>query len=89
MTLTYSVRLAIKPYDRGVFFSKPMAAAAFEVLVNTLAGKAQHKCSDFDKVNLIKQASMRNYFTSAQVRLAITRGCEPWLNSDRHQPPLG
>jgi len=71
MTLTYSVRLAIKPYDRGVFFSKPMAAAAFEVLVNTLAGKAQHKCSDFDKVNLIKQASMRNYFTSAQVKALI------------------
>lgn len=70
MALAYCVRLAIKPYDRGVFFSKPMASKAFGALEHTL-NDGQHKCSDFDKVNLIKHASMRNYFTSAQVKTLI------------------
>lgn len=78
VTLTYCVRLAIKPYDRGIFFSGPMSAASFHALLQTLSGKGEQQCSDFDKVNLIKQASMRNYFTSAQVRVRI-RATSDWL----------
>jgi len=75
IALTYCVRLAIKPYDRGVFFSKPMTKAAFASLNETLCGRGQQQCSDFDKVNLIKQASMRNYFTSIQVKALIDTVC--------------
>jgi hypothetical protein len=71
VTLVYCVRLAIKPYDRGVFFSQPMASVPFHALANTLAGNGLHKCSDFDKVNLIKQAAVRNYFTSSQVKALV------------------
>ena len=71
LALTYCVRLAIKPYDRGVFFSAPMKPKSFESMIQTLSVQGSHKCSDFDKVNLIKQASMRNYFTSVQVKALI------------------
>ena len=65
LQLEYSVRLAIKPYDRGVYFSTPMDGGAFKLLAETLASEA---LSDFDKVNLIKQAALRNYLTSHQVK---------------------
>ena len=113
LQLEYAVRLAIKPHDRGVYFSAPMENGAFKRLADTLASEARsgrtlapahrpahrthgvpmpgraratYTCtgtctctctctgtcmqalSDFDKVNLIKQASLRNYFTSHQVK---------------------
>jgi len=68
LTLTYAVKLSIKPYDRGVFFSQPMNAVSYSTLTSTLAGFSSQSSSDFDKVGLLKQAAMRNYFTSAQVR---------------------
>ena len=79
LAITYSVRLAIKPYDRGVFFSPAMTTAAFERLMLTLEGKTpgpersirpgvHPPPADFDKVSLIKQAATRNYFTSGQVK---------------------
>jgi len=71
LTLTYAVRLSIKPYDRGVFFSQPMAPDPFGALTATLTGQPGRGSSDFDKINLLKQAAMRNYFTSVQVRALI------------------
>ena len=65
LQLEYAVRLAIKPHDRGVYFSAPMDNSAFKLLAETLASEA---LSDFDKVNLIKQAALRNYLTSHQVK---------------------
>ena len=64
LQLEYAVRLAIKPPDRGVYFSAPMENGAFKLLAETLSSEA---LSDFDKVNLIKQAALRNYLTSHQV----------------------
>jgi len=61
----YVVRLAIKPYDRGVYFTAPMDPSAFQRLADTMHGEA---LTDFDKVHLIKQAGLRNYFTSLQVK---------------------
>ena len=46
-----------------------MATKGFKALEKTLSGKGEHKCSDFDKVNLIKQAALRNYLTSHQARV--------------------
>ena len=84
LALTYTVRLAIKPYDRGLFFSPPMSAAPLERLVATLeggggggggggseGGEAAAARPDFDKVSLIRQAATRNYFTSDQVRRLV------------------
>uniref|UniRef100_A0A7S2DWN5 DUF4476 domain-containing protein n=1 Tax=Haptolina brevifila TaxID=156173 RepID=A0A7S2DWN5_9EUKA len=71
MVLTYAVRLSIKPYDRGVFFSQPMATTPFNGLTATLNGHPGQASSDYDKINLLKQAAMRNYFTSIQVRALI------------------
>ena len=34
--ITYAVRLAIKPYDRGLFFSPPMSNPPFQRLLRTL-----------------------------------------------------
>jgi len=72
LTVTYSVRLAIKPYDRGVFFSPPMATADFKALsaALTYVGDAADlpPMSDHDRISLMKQAASRNYFSSAQVR---------------------
>ena len=42
-----------------------MDESAFKVLEETLHGD---KPNDFDKVNLVKQATLRNYFTTPQVR---------------------
>jgi len=64
-TVTYSVRLLVKPYDRGVYFSTPMGAGMFKQLLDTLSSEA---LSDFDKVNLIKQVALRNYLTCVQVK---------------------
>ena len=64
LNLTYSVKLAIKPYDRGVYFSQPMAANDYGALVQTLKGEGP---TDFDRLSLLKQAALRNYFTSTQV----------------------
>jgi len=61
----YTVRLAIKPYDRGVYFTAPMDTGSFKRLNETLQGEA---LTDFDKVHLVKQAALRNYFTSKQVK---------------------
>jgi len=72
LTVTYSVRLAIKPYDRGVFFSPPMSTADFKSLAAALTyvGEAgEHPpMSDHDRIAMMKQAASRNYFSSAQVR---------------------
>ncbi|KAL1523572.1 hypothetical protein AB1Y20_018508 [Prymnesium parvum] len=68
LELTYAVRLAIKPYDRGVHFTSPMDKKAFGKLEKTLSGQA---LTDFDKVHLITQAALRNYFTSQQVQLLL------------------
>ena len=69
ISLEYAVKLAIKPYDRGVFFTQPMEdKAAFPALVNTLRGTKAAEPSDFDRLNLLKQAALRNYFTSQQVK---------------------
>ena len=46
-----------------------MNAVSYSTLTSTLAGFSSQSSSDFDKVGLLKQAAMRNYFTSAQVRL--------------------
>jgi hypothetical protein len=68
LQLEYAVRLATKPSDRGVYFSAPMEASAFKLLADTLASEA---LSDFDKVNLIKQAALRNHLTSHQVKALL------------------
>lgn len=68
LELTYAVRLAIKPSDRGIFFSPPMAKPAFEKLAQVLKTDG---LSDFDKNYLIKQAAERNYFTCHQVNSLI------------------
>lgn len=61
----YAVKLAIKPTDRGLYFSAPMSTAAFQQLLAVLSGET---LPDFDKVNLIKQAASRNYLTAHQVK---------------------
>ena len=78
-----SVRLAIKPYDRGVFFSPAISTAPFQRILATLEGtlpgkepreprsSAQPPPADFDKVNLLRQVATRNYFTSNQVKALI------------------
>jgi hypothetical protein len=83
LAITYAVRLAIKPYDRGVFFSPAITTAAFHRIIATLEGKllgpeprqpragAHPPPGDFDKVNLLRQAAMRNYFTSVQVKTLV------------------
>lgn len=83
LAITYAVRLAIKPYDRGVFFSPAVAIGPFQRLVATLEGTlpgpeprqsragANPPPGDFDKVNLITQAATRNYFTSMQVKALL------------------
>ena len=48
LELAYSVKLAIKPPDRGVYFSTPMENASFKLLADTLSSEA---LSDFDKVS--------------------------------------
>ena len=48
LELAYSVKLAIKPADRGVYFSTPMENAPFKLLADTLSSEA---LSDFDKVS--------------------------------------
>ena len=69
LVITYAVRLAIKPYDRGLFFSPPMANPPFQRMVKTLEGRhGDAPCSDFDKVNLLRQAATRNYFTTSQIK---------------------
>ena len=69
LVITYAVRLAIKPYDRGLFFSPPMANPPFQRMVKTLEGRhGDAPCSDFDKVNLLRQAASRNYFTTFQIK---------------------
>jgi len=65
LSIEYAVRLAIKPYDRGVYFTAPMENGFFRQLFETLVYEA---LSDFDKVNLIKQAAARNYLNSGQVK---------------------
>jgi len=83
LALTYAVRLAIKPYDRGVFFSPPIANAPFVRILATLEGTLPGPepraprpgvgppPGDFDKVNLMRQAAARNYFTSSQVKTLV------------------
>jgi len=64
--------LAIKPYDRGLFFSPPMANPPFQRLLRTLEGKhGEAPCSDFDKVSLLRQAATRNYFTTVQIKSLV------------------
>ena len=65
----HQVRLTIKPYDRGVFFSPPMGSTAYARLLATLTLKDETgaTCGDYDKLSLLRQAAMRNYFTSTQV----------------------
>ena len=41
LQLEYAVRLAIKPHDRGVYFSAPMENGAFKRLADTLASEAR------------------------------------------------
>ena len=83
LTIAYAVRLAIKPYDRGVFFSPAISTAPFQRILATLEGtlpgkepreprsSAQPPPADFDKVNLLRQVATRNYFTSNQVKALI------------------
>jgi len=72
LAITYAVRLAIKPYDRGLFFSPPMANPPFQRLLRTLEGKhGEAPCSDFDKVSLLRQAATRNYFTTVQIKSLV------------------
>jgi len=69
LTFKYCVRLAIKPYDRGQHFTPPMDAVSFKALEETMtSGDA---VSDFDKVHLVKQAALRNYFTAHQVKVLL------------------
>ena len=78
LQIIYAVRLAIKPYDRGVFFSPAMPTSPFTRILATLEGTllgseprqprpgANPPPGDFDKVNLLRQAATRNYFTHMQ-----------------------
>jgi Ran GTPase-activating protein (RanGAP) involved in mRNA processing and transport len=72
LAISYAVRLAIKPYDRGLFFSPPMSNPPFQRLLRTLEGRqGEAPCSDFDKVNLLRQAATRNYFTTVQIKSLV------------------
>jgi len=86
LQISYCVRLAIKPYDRGVFFSPAIGVVPFTRLLATLrgevpgtdppqprqAGDLTHAPpADFDKVQLLRQAAFRNYFTSMQVKALV------------------
>jgi len=85
LQITYAVRLAIKPYDRGVFFSPAIANAPFNRIIATLEGTipgpeprqprpgANPEPGDYDKINLLRQAATRNYFTHVQVRALVDR----------------
>ena len=83
LQIKYAVRLAIKPYDRGVYFSPAITSAPFNRILATLEGtvpgveprQPRPGCNpppgDFDKVNLLRQAATRNYFTSMQVKALV------------------
>ena len=56
-------------YDRGQHFTPPLDAVSFKAMEETLnSGDA---VSDFDKVHLVKQAALRNYFSATQVKVLL------------------